>query len=204
MSGERLRLFLELFTLASFLATGLWARRRWGRDGAWLYLALLALGLVRENYVVLRRVLYGYADLALMAGAAPAIGAVIWGFSIVAALAAAEAIGGEPLAPARMPGVRALALVALFMVALAGFYEPFLARVEMARWEPGTATLLGVPKIALLGYPSFALLSVALVAGVLGRLAATGPRLAALALGVPALALGHAWTLDRLKTALGW
>jgi hypothetical protein len=199
-----LRLFLELFTLASFVATGFWARRRWGRDGVWLYLWLLALGLVRESYVVLRRILYGYADLALMLGAAPAIGAVIWGFSIVAALAAAEAIARAPVELDRPAGPPALGLVALFMVALAGFYEPFLARVEMARWEAGTATVLEVPAIALVGYPSFALLSVALGTAILGRCRRGGTRLAALAAAVPALALGHAWALDRLKAALGW
>ena len=59
MSLRALHLFLELFTLASFVATGVWAYRRFGRDGLWLYGFLFALGGVRENYVALERILYG-------------------------------------------------------------------------------------------------------------------------------------------------
>lgn len=204
MSSPALHLFLELFTLASFVATGWWAWRRFGRDGLWLHGFLFALGGVRENFVVLQRVLYGYADLHLLIGRAPAIGAVIWGFAIAAGIAAAEALRREPFRPDRLPRAGELGWVALFLVALAGFFEPFLKTVEMARWQPGTATVLDVPKIALVGYPSFAVASL-LVAGVLlGRFRRPGPRLLSLALAVPPLALGHAWGLQRLKDALGW
>ena len=204
MSRGALHLVLELFTLASFAATGWWAWRRFGRDGLWLYGFLFVLGGVRENFVVLERVLYGYADLHLLLGRAPAIGAVIWGFSIIAALAAAEAIRGQPFALARVPRAAELLLVALFMTALAGFFEPFLRTVEMARWQPGTATVLDVPKIALVGYPTFAVTSLLVAGPLLGRLRSPGARAAALALAVLPLALGHAWGLQRLKDALGW
>lgn len=204
MTLGALHLFLELFTLASFLATGVWAHRRFGRDGLWLYGFLFALGGVRENFVILERVLYGYADLHLMLGRAPLIGAIIWGFSITAAIAAAEAILGSRFDPARLPRPAECAVVALFLVALAGFFEPFLATVEMARWQEGTATIAGVPKIALVGYPTFALLSLAASGAVLGRFRTAGARLAWLALATAPLALGHAWGLQRLKEALGW
>lgn len=204
MNLARLHLFLELFTLGSFLATGWWARRRFGRDGLWLYGFLFVLGGVRENFVILERVLYGYADLTLMLGRAPLIGAIIWGFSIAAAIAACEAIRRTPFALDRLPRVGELLWVALFLVALAGFFEPFLKLVEMARWQPGTATLLNVPKIALVGYPSFAVATLAVSGWILGRWRSAGARLVALALATPPLALGHAWGLQRIKEALGW
>ena len=204
MSRGALHLFLELFTLASFLVSGWWAQRRFGRDGLWLYGFLFALGGVRENFVAFERVLYGYADLTLMLGRAPLVGAIIWGLAIVAGVAAAEAIRGEPFSPARVPCGAELALVALFLVALAGFFEPFLKLVEMARWQPGTATVLEVPKIALVGYPTFAVASLAVGGLLFGRCRSTGARCVALALAVPPLALGHAWGLQRLKDALGW
>jgi hypothetical protein len=201
---SRLHLFLELFTLASFLATGVWAVRRWGAEGAWCLGFLFALGAVRENFVALARSLYGFAELTLELGAAPLVAAIIWGFSILAAIAATEAILGRRFELDRVPVAAELALVALFMVALAGFYEPLLARVEMARWEPGTATVLEVPKIALIGYPSFAVLSLAVGGWLLGRSRTRGARLAALALAVPVAALAHALGLAALKHALGW
>jgi hypothetical protein len=204
VSRGSLHLFLELFTLASFVLTGWWTARRFGRDGLWLYGFLFALGGVRENFVVLERLLYGYADLHLLVGRAPAIGAVIWGFSIAAAIAAAEAIRGVPFALDRVPRAGELLLVALFMTALAGFFEPFLKSVAMARWQPGTATLLDVPKIALVGYPTFAVASLAVAGALFGRFRRPGPRLVALAFATPPLALGHAWSLQRLKDALGW
>jgi hypothetical protein len=74
----------------------------------------------------------------------------------------------------------------------------------MARWEPGTATVLEVPKIALIGYPSFAVLSLAVGGWLLGRSRTRGARLAALALAVPVAALAHALGLAALKHALGW
>lgn len=204
MTLGALHLVLELFTLGSFLLTGLWCARRFGRDGLWLYGFLLALGAARENFVVVERVLYGYADLTLLVGRAPAIGAVIWGFSIAAGIAAAEAIQRRPFRPGRAPRAGDCLWVALFLVALAGLFEPFLARVEMARWEAGTAAVLGVPKIALVGYPSFALLALAAGGALLGRWPGAAARAAALALATPLLACGHAWGLQRLKDALGW
>lgn len=201
---NRLHLFFELFTLAAFAATGIWALRRWRRDGAWLLGALFVLGGVRENFVILERHLYGFADLALMLGAAPLISAIVWSYSILVAVAVAEAILGRPLAPDRVPGAAHLALVATTMIALAGFYEPLLARTGMARWEAGTATWLEVPRIALVGYPTLALAALALVGAILDRWRTTGSRLAALAVTIPALALAHAGGLVALKRALGW
>jgi hypothetical protein len=199
-----LHLFLELFTLASFVATSLWAARRWGREGAWLAGLLFALGAVRENWVAVERYLYGFADLTLDLGRAPLIAAIVWGFSILAGVAFAEALLGRRFAPERRPAAAELGAVALFLVALAGFYEPLLALVEMARWEQGTRTVAGVPAIALVGYPSFAALSLLLSGWILGRWRAAGPRLVASALAVPALAVGHASGLQALKRALGW
>ncbi len=204
MSLARLHLFLELFTLASFLATGWWTGKRFGRDGLWLYGFLFVLGGVRENFVILERVLYGYADLTLMLGRAPLIGAIIWGFSIAAAIAATEAIRRAPFQLERAPRAGELALVALFLVALAGFFEPFLKRVEMARWQEGTRTLFEIPKIALVGYPTFAVASLLVSGSILGRWRGTGARLVAFALATPPLALGHAWGLQKLKEGLGW
>jgi len=204
MIRSQLHLFLELFTLASFVATAWWSARRWGRDGAWLVATLFALGAVRENFVVLERSLYGFADLSLMLGVAPLIAAIIWGFSIVTAVAAAESIRGVPYEVGRLPRWSEAALVALFMIALAFFFEPFLALVEMARWQEGTVRVAGVPKIAIVGYPTFALLSLGLIGRVLGATRSPWRRLGMLAVGVPATALGHAWLLQRLKDTLGW
>ena len=201
---SRLHLFLELFTLAAFVAVSWWAIRRWGRDGAWLAGLLFALGAVRENYVALERYLYGFADLTLELGRAPLIAAIVWGYSILAGISAAEALLGRRFAPDRLPTAAESGVVALFLVSLAGFYEPLLARVEMARWEPGTATILGVPKIALVGYPTFAVASLLVTGAILGRWRRTGPRLAAAAVAVPLLAVGHASGLQALKRALGW
>jgi hypothetical protein len=204
VSLHALHLFLELATLAAFVATGFWLRARFGRDGVWLYGFLFVLGGVRENFVILDRVLYGYADLTLMLGRAPLIGAIIWGFSIAAAIAASEAILRRPFRTDRAPRADELALVATFLVALAGFFEPFLKQVEMARWQEGTATILDIPKIALVGYPSFAVASLAVAGWLIGRYRATRSRLAALGVATLPLALGHAWGLQRLKEALGW
>jgi hypothetical protein len=199
-----LHLFLELFTLASFLATGAWAAHRFGRDGAWLAGFLTVLGAVRESWVVLQRYLYEFADLYLKIGRTPLIAAVIWGFAILCGVAAVEALTGRVLRPDRVPDLPQLAWLALFMVALAGFFEPFLALVEMARWEAGTAALAGVPKIALVGYPTFAVGSLAASGWLLGRFQRALPRALSLAVAVPALAVGHAWGLAQLKVLLGW
>ncbi len=204
MTSGTLHLFLELFTLGAFVAAGFWARARFGADGLWLYGFLFALGGVRENFVILHRVLYGYAELSLMLGRAPAIGAIIWGFSIAAAIAATETIRRRPFRLDRIPRAGELAWAALFMVALAGFFEPFLALVAMARWQEGTATWLDVPKIALVGYPTLASLALVASGWILGRWRAAGPRLAVFVFVTLALAIGHAWGLQRLKTLLGW
>ncbi|GMU64434.1 MAG: hypothetical protein AMXMBFR36_07080 [Acidobacteriota bacterium] len=201
---KSLHLFFELFTLAAFAATAFWAYQRWRRHGAILVGALFALGGVRENFVILERHLYGFADLSLMLGAAPLISAIVWSYSILVAVAVAEAILGRPFAPDRLPRAAELAWVAATMIALAGFYEPLLARTGMARWEAGTVTWLEVPAIALVGYPTLAVASLALVGAILRRWRSTGQRVAVLALAIPALALAHAAGLVALKRALGW
>lgn len=181
--------------------------------------------------MVLRELLYGFAPLTLRLGAAPLIAAVIWGFSIYAAVVWAEEITGRRFGPApvaatgaagaadgvariapaprtgarsaSLPAAGLLALVALFMVALPGFYEPFLATVGMARWQEGTRTLWGVPWIALVGYPALAVPALAIHAAAarLGRRPLH--RAAALATGLGALAVAHAWGLQALKRLLG-
>jgi hypothetical protein len=103
-----------------------------------------------------------------------------------------------------VPAPRSLGLVALFMLALASFYEPFLALTGMARWEDGTRTTGSVPWIALVGYPSLAVAFLALYGGITGVLRSPGPRLLALGLAMPALGLAHAWALLALKRLLGW
>jgi len=198
-----LHLFLELFTLASFLACAVAAAARRGALGVWLYATVSVLGVVRENFVMLERWLYGFADLALVLGRAPLISAVIWAFSIDAGIAFAERVTATPLVPGRLPA-RFHAAVALFLIALAGFYEPFLKLVDMARWEPGTARVWEVPKIALIGYPTLAVLYLFLWSAILARWRSTRARLVAFALTLPLLACGHAWGLAALKRALGW
>ncbi len=198
-----LHLFLELFTVASFLACAIASMRTRGALGAWLYVTVTLLGAVRENFVIFERWLYGFADLSLMLGRAPVVSAVIWAFSIDAGVAFAERVTGEPLAPGRL-SARFHAAVALFLIALAGFYEPFLRIVDMARWEPGTARVLDIPKIALIGYPTLAVAFLALWSWVLGRWSSLRARLIAFALVLPALAWTHAWGLVRLKRWLGW
>lgn len=196
-----MHLFLELFTLGAFVALivhGAWHR---GGEGLALFAGLLALGFVRENAVAIREILYGFAPLALNLGRAPLIATVIWGLSIYAAMVFAEEVTGDPIGR-RIPSARALGAVALFMIALVGFYEPFLARVGMARWQEGTRATLGVPWIALVGYPTLAAGFLLLWGWASTR--KVGLRLAILALGLPALALGHALGLQALKNALGW
>jgi hypothetical protein len=194
-----MHLFLELFTVAAFVAAAVHARWRWGVEGVWLFGSMLWLGLVRENFVVVRELLYGFAPLTLEVGRAPLIAAVIWGFSIWAAVVWAEAVG-----PPRVISARGLALVAVFMVGLAWFYEPLLGRVGMARWEAGTRATLGVPWIAMVGYPTLALPFLALYVSVSGRICRPGPRAAVLAVAIGALGVAHAWGLQTLKRLLGW
>lgn len=195
-----MHLFLELFTLGAFVALIVHAVRHRAADGIALFAGLLALGFVRENAVAIRALLYDFAPLALNLGRAPLIATIIWGFSIYAAMVFAEEVTGEAIG-SRVPSARALGAVALFMIALVGFYEPFLARVGMARWHDGTRATLGVPWIALIGYPTLAAGFLLLWGWAARR--SLGFRLAILALGLPTLALGHAFGLQALKAALG-
>ena len=196
-----MHLFIELFTFGCFVAVLVHAA--WCREGEGLALfgSLVALGFVRENAVVLRGLLYGFAPLHLMLGKAPLIATIIWGFSIYAALVWAQEATGEPIG-LRTPSVRVLGAVALFMIALACFYEPFLRLIGMARWQEGTRATLGVPWIALVGYPTLAVGFLALWGGAAAR--GAGVRFAVLVVGIPALALGHAFGLQAVKRALGW
>ena len=196
-----MELFLELttFVFCGIVVWHAWSLR--GSKGLSFLAALLALGFVRENFVVLRDILYGYGDL-LTLGAAPVLGAVIWGYSLYVAVCWTEVMTGERLDDLR-PSVRFLAFVGLFMVALVGFFEPFLHLVDMARWQTGTRSTLGVPWIALVGYPSLTVPFVVLWCR-LTRIAGPGGRRLALTLSIPALAIGHAWALAWLKASLGW
>lgn len=99
-----MHLFIELLTLLFFLATvahAVWLR---GKSGAGLFGALLFLGFVRENFVILREFLYGFAPLTLMLGKAPLIASIIWGYSIYLAVVWAEAMTGESLEDRRPAG----------------------------------------------------------------------------------------------------
>ena len=199
-----MHLFLELFTLGAFVATGVHLARRRGPAGAWLYGALIWLGLVRESVVVAWRVLYELAPLTLELGRVPVIAMVIWAFSITAAVAWAEettARGRRLHAGAVAPSLMLGAV--LFMAVLPGFYEPFLERVGMARWEAGTRTTFGVPWIAVVGYATLTA-AFLLLWGPLMRIAGARRRALAMALGVGTLAAAHAWGLAVLKGWLGW
>jgi hypothetical protein len=198
--------FLELLTVAFTLVAGVHAAVVRRAEGLWLFGSLLLLGFVRENLVAIERLLYRFAPLELSAGAAPLLAAVIWAYSIYAAVVWAEAMAERrPAAPPfRLDGAATLARVALFMVALAAFYEPFLGLSGMARWEAGTCQTGGVPWIALVGYPSLAVAFLWIFAAAARRFPLPAARLAALALTVPLLAAAHASGLAALKRALGW
>lgn len=196
-----MHLFLELTTFVFCAATvaHAWALRR--GDGLWFFGALLVLGFVRENFVVLRDILYGYGDL-LHLGAAPLIGTVIWAYSLYVAVCWCEEMTGESLHDLR-PSPRFLLLVGAFMVALGGFYEPFLDLVGMARWQVGTRTVLGVPWIACIGYPTLTVPFVYVWCQIMRRV--RGPaRTLWMAVAVPGLGVAHAWGLAHLKGFLGW
>ena len=205
-----MHLLLELVTVAFTALAGLhaWARR--GGAGLWLFGSLLLLGWVRESFVAVRDLLYGFAPLHLVLGGTPLIAAVVWAYSIYTALCWSEEMSGRPWFAeseswrGAVPAPATLALVGLFMIALACFYEPFLALTGMARWEGGTRTTAGVPWIALIGYPTLAVAFLALHGAVIGRFRHAGARLLALGLSMPALGIGHAWALQELKRVLVW
>lgn len=195
-----MHLFIELLVLAAFVVTmsHLWRRP----DGRWLLLSFAVAGWVRETFVLVMRYLYGFAPLSLVLGPTPIISFVIWGFSIYAALLFAETVTAVR-AGDRQPRARLLLAVALFMMTLAIFYEPFIKLIAMARWEPGTRTTLDVPWIALIGYPTMAVGLLAVHAVVLRWVRSALPRSLALAAAMSLLAVGHAAALQRLKDALG-
>ncbi len=198
-----LRLFVEAFTLAAFAAVVVHAGLRRGAAGLGFLAALAWLGFARENAVALAESLYTYGDLRFALGKAPAIAAVIWAFSIRVASVWTERVAG--VSPERdAPSARTLLAPALFMAALAGFYEPFLERMAMARWEPGTLRLAGVPCIALVGYPTLTAAFLLVWSGARRLFPGALPRAAALAVALPALGLAHAAGLLALKRLLGW
>jgi hypothetical protein len=161
------------------------------------------VGYLRENAVALGQVLYGFAPLSLMLGRAPLIATIIWGYSIYLALVWGEEVTDQSLAQEHFP-LHLLLASGVFMMALAGFYEPLLELVQMARWEEGTRKVLGVPWIALVGYPTLAVSYLLLHRWAAKRSDRTLTRVAWLGVGIVALAFGHAWGLKDLKVALGW
>lgn len=196
-----MHLFIELLVVLAFMATMVHLWRRPG--GGWLLLSFAVAGWVRETYVLLMRYLYGFAPLTLVLGPTPVISFVIWGFSIYAALLFAETLTGTA-AGDRHPHPSLLAAVAVFMMTLAIFYEPFVKLIAMARWESGTRTTLDVPWIALVGYPTMAVALLAAHATVLRKVRATLARTIALLVTMSVIAVGHAAGLQRLKDALDW
>lgn len=200
-----MHLFIETLTLLFFLGFVAHAVALRGAGGAAFFGAMLLMGFLRENFVVLRDILYGFAPLHLMFGRAPLIASIIWGYSIYAAVVWAEAVSGERYGDRRpsAPSGYFLALAAVFMIALSCFYEPFLARIGMARWQAGTRTVLNVPLITWIGYPSLAVLFLLLWSWAMGR-DSRAKRIAALLIPLPFLAIGHALGLQAVKSALGW
>ncbi len=195
-------LLVELVTLGSFLVCVLHALAVKGRDGIWFFGALLGLGLVRENFVAWYRLLYEYGEFTLQAGFAPVIGAVIWGYSIYLASVWAEVVAARGTEPPRPNSIGFLFAAALFMMALACFYEPFLQLMGMARWQEGTRSTGGVPWIALVGYPS---LTVGFfLAWEWSRQRPSWSRLGRLTAALLSLAFVHAIGLQALKELLGW
>lgn len=202
-----MQLFIEILTLFFFLGFVAHAVVLRGAAGAAFFGAMLLLGFLRENFVVLRDILYGFAPLRLMLGRAPLIASIIWGYSIYAAVVWAEALCGERYKIGerygdRRPSGRFLALVSLFMIALACFYEPFLALIGMARWQAGTRSVLGVPLITWIGYPSLAVLFLLLWGWAMEK-DSSAKRTAALLIPLPFLAVGHALGLQAIKNVLG-
>lgn len=162
---------------------------------------------MRETLVALYDVLYGFAPLTFSVGKAPLIAAIIWGFSIYLAVVWTDGMGwGSPFgdrAGSDAPRARFVLGTAGFMMALACFYEPFLDLIGMARWEEGTRTTLGVPWIALVGYPTLTVLFLGLWIAVQRRFAGVS-RWLLLFVGLTVLAWVHAWGLKGLKDLLAW
>ncbi len=195
-------LFIELLTLTFFLLCIAHANACHGREGRLLMVALLGLGFVRETFVALYEILYSFAPLNFMLGPAPLIGSIIWGYSIYLAIVWAGRVTSENVADGRF-GARFVLACAVFMMALACFYEPFLKLIGMARWQPGTLAWQDVPLIALVGYPTLAMLF--LLAWRWSARRGTYPRRAsALAATLLPIAFGHAFGLQGLKSLLGW
>jgi hypothetical protein len=200
-------LFIELVTLAAVAVCVLHAQWHRGAEGGWLMLSALAMGFIREGFVVLRDYLYGYADLTLMIGRVPVIGAIIWAYCIYLGIVWAERVSGERFgAREGRPTARFLALIAVFLIALAGFFEPFLKLIDMARWQTGTWKVLDMPMIATIGYPSMTILFL-LVWRAAMRATASSPaavRAAALLAALGGVSIAHVLVLQALKTAIGW
>ena len=192
-------LFVEVVVLAFFVGIAAELLIARGSEGAWFLGAIVAAAFLRENSVALHRVLYEFAPLKVFLGKAPMVATVIWAVSIELSRLWAETV----LAPRARRAAR-LAAVAAFMVALAFFYEPFLKAIRFARWEPGTRTFLDVPWIAMIGYPTFAVLFLIVFETVLERFRKPLPRLAAFGVLLPAIAFAHAAGLTALKRAMGW
>jgi hypothetical protein len=201
-----LHFVLEIVTVSFTAIAGIhaWITRR--AEGVLLFGSLLLLGTCRENWVVIERLLYHFAPLRLSAGAAPLIAAVIWAYSIYSAVVWSEWML-QRFTGSHDVGNRlgfSLGFVAVFMIALACFYEPFLALAGMARWEAGTRTTGSVPWIALLGYPSLAVAFLWLFSIIRRWLPRPPARVAALSALMPLLGVLHALGLAELKRILGW
>src|SRR5262249_47364322 len=124
--GTVIHLFVESLTLAFLFGLIAQAVILRGWTGARFFAALLVLGFLRESFVAGHDILSTFSALHLRLGRAPLLASIIWGFSIYAAVVWAETVSGERFGERRLSTLF-LALVALFMIALACFYEPFLA-----------------------------------------------------------------------------
>jgi len=193
-----MHLFVEIVVLAFFAGISAELILVRGTAGVWFLATVVVAAFLRENDVALQRVLYEFAPLRIFFGKAPMVATVIWAVSIELSRIWSEAVVRSPRRSIQR------AAVALFMVALAFFYEPFLKAIRFARWERGTRTFLDVPWIAMIGYPSFALLFLIAFDFVVERWRRAAPRLAAFAVALPVIAIGHAAGLAALKRALRW
>jgi len=195
-------LFVELFALISFLlcvAHAIYFRRSLG---AIYFVSTFYMGFVRENFVLIRQILYGFIRLTLILGKAPLIATIVWAYSIYVSISWAEEVGGEKFSEKN--SWKFIALVCLFMIALAFFYEPFLKLIGMARWETGTRVFLDTPLIALVGYPTMTLLYLCLWRWIMTRYIRTASRLIVFLILIPPVAIFHALALQAMKTFLRW